>query len=227
MGGYAMSVDTQPRHETEMRASAKSTDAVLRTPAELAKIVEAAAASNEWIGRVRLCGERRWYERIHHEQDHDLWVISWLPGQSTGIHDHGGSSGAFVVATGVLEELRPDGRNYLAERGKPRFFGPDYAHDVRNASNAPAVSIHAYSPPLTEMNDYELAGGELIPRKGEHWAVDAMNRESCTSTRKSEDQVSDSRTEQILKAARARLRRLSPEEARNAVAKENAVLVDI
>jgi Cysteine dioxygenase type I len=98
---------------------------------------------------VRLRGDRRWYERIYDGPDYDLWVISCLPGQSTGFHDHGTSSGAFVVATGVLEELRPDGRRYPAERDKPRSFGPGYAHDVRNASDAPAISIHAYLPPLT------------------------------------------------------------------------------
>ena len=27
--------------------------------------------------------------------------------------------------------------------GKARAFGPDYAHDVRNVSLAPAISIHA------------------------------------------------------------------------------------
>ena len=49
--------------------------------------------------------------------------------------------------------------------GKPRAFGPDYTHDVRNLSLAPAISIHAYSPPLSEMNEYELDGSELVPRR--------------------------------------------------------------
>jgi hypothetical protein len=45
------------------------------------------------------------------------------------------------------------------------MFGPDYAHDVRNVSIAPAVSIHAYSPPLSDMNKYELDGDRLVPRE--------------------------------------------------------------
>jgi mannose-6-phosphate isomerase-like protein (cupin superfamily) len=92
-------------------------------------------------------------------------VISWLPGQSTGFHDHGASSGAFVVVTGILEEHRPGERTRVIHPGKPRAFGPDYTHDVRNVSLAPAISIHAYSPPLSEMNEYELDGSRLVPRK--------------------------------------------------------------
>ena len=213
-----MTVETIQRAEARdaKQALTDSADVVLRTPAELAGIVETAAKSNEWIGRVRLCAERRWYERVHHGPDYDLWVISWLPGQSTGFHDHGGSSGAFLVVSGVLEELRPEGQTYLAERGNSRSFGPDYAHDVRNVSNAPAISIHAYSPPLTEMNDYEFTGGQLIPSKRADRQVDTVTRNPQTKTQKSEDQVSDSRIGQILKAARARLRRVSPEDVRAA-----------
>jgi hypothetical protein len=32
---------------------------------------------------------------------------------------------------------------------------------VRNLSDAPAVSVHAYSPPLTTMTYYDLADGRL------------------------------------------------------------------
>jgi mannose-6-phosphate isomerase-like protein (cupin superfamily) len=111
---------------------------------------------------VRLRARSRWYERLHYSEDHDIWVISWWPGQSTGFHDHGESSGAFVVATGTLEEHRPGEPIIAIHPGQPCAFGPDYAHDVRNASFAPAISIHAYSPPLKEMNMYDLDGIRLI-----------------------------------------------------------------
>jgi rhodanese-related sulfurtransferase/predicted metal-dependent enzyme (double-stranded beta helix superfamily) len=224
-----MAVNTQPAGETttSRQAGANLVDVTSPTPAELARIVEMKAASNEWIGRVRLCGDRRWYERIYHGPDYDIWVISWLPGQSTGFHDHGASSGAFIVATGVLEELRPDGHTYLAESGRIRSFGPDYAHDVRNPSDAPAISIHAYSPPLTEMNEYEFDGEQLIRRNGARRSVDAVNQNSRARTQEAEDQVDDSRVEQVLTAARAQLRRMSPDEASEAVTNADAILVDI
>ncbi|MGC1297369.1 MAG: cysteine dioxygenase family protein [Alloacidobacterium sp.] len=114
---------------------------VSRTPEELANIVARFAWSDGWMDRVRLRAERRWYERLYQSPDYDIWLISWLPGQSTGFHDHGGSSGAFVVATGILEEHCVGERARVIHRGKPRAFGPDYAHDVRNVSLAPAIAF--------------------------------------------------------------------------------------
>ena len=92
---------------------------VSKTPEELASIVSRFASSEEWIDRVRLRAEHRWYERLYHGPDHDIWVISWLPGQSTGFHDHGESSGAFVVATGTLEEHRPGEQSCVIHPGNP------------------------------------------------------------------------------------------------------------
>jgi rhodanese-related sulfurtransferase len=154
-------------------------------------------------------------------------VISWLSGQSTGFHDHGGSSGALVVATGILEEHRPGERTHVLHSGKPRAFGPDYAHDVRNASLAPAISIHAYSPPLNDMNEYELDGSQLVPRErssGEGEAADPVWR---VQERKIVDPIGAPNIEQILSAARTRLRRLSPDEAYEAMVNKGATLVDI
>jgi rhodanese-related sulfurtransferase len=196
-------------------ATESQSDAVSRTPEELANIVSLFASSDGWMDLVRLRVEHRWYERLYQGPDHDIWVISWLPGQSTGFHDHGESSGAFVVATGILEEHRPGEQTFVINPGKPRAFGPDYAHDVCNVSLAPAVSIHAYSPPLSDMNEYELDGSRLVPR--ERASERALDQEWHGALS----------IEQMLSAARVRLRRLSPDEAYEAVAKTEAILVDI
>ncbi|MCW2695795.1 MAG: cysteine dioxygenase type, partial [Modestobacter sp.] len=34
----------------------------------------------------------------------EVWLLSWVPGQATALHDHGPSAGAFAVARGVLSE---------------------------------------------------------------------------------------------------------------------------
>ena len=122
---------------------------------ELAEQARALAARpEEWLSRVRLSAEGRWYERIHRADDHEIWLISWLPGQATGFHDHGESAGAFAVALGGLEEYDIAGSRAVAA-GQVRGFGPGYVHDVRNLAAAPAVSVHVYSPPLAVMNRYE------------------------------------------------------------------------
>src|SRR6202453_4140188 len=150
---------------TTLIATRAQSGTVSRTPEELADIVSLFASSGGWVDRVRLRADRRWYDRLYHGPDYDIWVLSWLPGQSTGFHDHGASSGAFVVATGILEEHRPGERTRMIPPDKPRAFGPDYTHDGCNVSVAPAISIHAYSPPLNEMNEYELDGSRLVPRE--------------------------------------------------------------
>jgi rhodanese-related sulfurtransferase len=208
-------------------ATESQSDMVLRTPEELARIVSRFASSDGWMDRVRLRAEERWYERLYHGPDYDIWAISWMPGQSTGYHDHGESSGAFVVATGILEEHRPGEQPRVLHPGQPRAFRSDYAHDVRNVSLAPAVSIHAYSPPLNEMNEYELDGSQLIPRASASERGEALDRERQVQKHKLANRSSVLSVEQMLSAARSRLRRLSPDEAYEAVAKTEATLVDI
>jgi rhodanese-related sulfurtransferase len=204
-----------------------SSNAVSKTPDELADIVSKFSSSDEWVDRVRLRSERRWYERLYLCPDYDIWVISWLPGQSTGFHDHGVSSGAFVVATGVLEEKRVGEPTRVIHPGSPRAFGSDYAHDVRNLSLAPAISIHAYSPPLDEMNEYELDGVRLVPREAAPENDKAIDEKWGVQTRRPTDRTGALSIEQVLSAARVRLVRLSANEAYESVANTEAILVDI
>ena len=100
--------------------------------------------------------------------DFEVWLISWLPGQSTGFHDHGVSAGAFGVVWGELDESVAPRRAAAKPRatrvtaGVVRSFGPHYVHDVQNSSTGSvAVSVHAYSPPLSEMTRYNLTSGGL------------------------------------------------------------------
>jgi len=160
-----MSTMTQPT------SPASAPPARLLGARQLADVVHRLAASPaEWLPRVRLNPAGRWYERIHFDDSHEVWLISWLPGQSTGFHDHGGSAGAFEVVLGTLTERRVTGGvatgHVLAKpvgAGGSRAFGPRYIHDVRNgATGSVAVSVHAYSPPLPEMTRYELTPGGLV-----------------------------------------------------------------
>jgi quercetin dioxygenase-like cupin family protein len=108
--------------------------------------------------------DERWHQRIYRDRRVDVWLISWLPAQGTQLHDHGGSSGSFTVLSGALTEATVAGselHDHHRTVGDSVGFGAHYVHDVRNLSDAPAVSIHAYSPPLTSMTYYDLADGKL------------------------------------------------------------------
>jgi predicted metal-dependent enzyme (double-stranded beta helix superfamily) len=113
--------------------------------------------------------QTRWHQRIYRDPRVDVWLISWLPEQGTQLHDHGGSAGSFTVISGVLAEAvyihsgRDAGLLREREHNAGRSIGFDrrYVHDVRNLSDAPAISVHAYSSPLTSMTFYDLHAGEL------------------------------------------------------------------
>jgi quercetin dioxygenase-like cupin family protein len=108
--------------------------------------------------------DERWHQRIYRDRRMDVWLISWLPTQGTQLHDHGGSSGSFTVLSGTLTEAVVGGgrlQDFDRAAGQSIGFGAHYVHDVRNVSDAPAVSVHAYSPPLTTMTYYDLDDGRL------------------------------------------------------------------
>ena len=137
--------------------------------AQLSQIVGSLAARpGGWGEVVRFDAARRWYRRLELTDDHEVWLLSWLPGQSTGFHDHGLAAGAFAVADGQVRErtvaMGPGQpvRNLTVARGSVRAFGPHYTHDVVNVSAERAVTVHAYSPPLTAMRRFELTESGLV-----------------------------------------------------------------
>jgi hypothetical protein len=136
-----------------------------------------------WQPLVEFDAQERYYARIPQRLaipgGFEAWLLTWLPGQRTGWHDHGGSAGAVVVVRGVLaekvivgSELNPVERRDLV-RGRVRPFGARHQHEMVNRSDEPAVSIHVYAPELRSMTRYRLDGASLVPtsvdRAGAAW----------------------------------------------------------
>jgi hypothetical protein len=110
---------------------------------------------------VVLDPERRWYRRLYADPFVDVWLISWATDLATELHDHAGSLGALTVVRGELQEHRwvPGERGLRTRRlrgGRGATFPLGHVHDVVNAEAAHAVSVHAYSPPLTAMSYYAV-----------------------------------------------------------------------
>jgi predicted metal-dependent enzyme (double-stranded beta helix superfamily) len=132
-----------------------------------------------WPTPLRFEPTRRWYSRLARTDDHEAWLLTWLPGQSTELHDHGGVAGAFTVVAGHLTEATPtrDPQVELVERsygpGATRRFGAQHVHQVVNSGSVPAVSLHVYSPVLTRMTRYAIEDGELrtlaVEQAGRDW----------------------------------------------------------
>lgn len=108
-----------------------------------------------WRDLLRYDPVQRFATLIDSDADQEVWLMSWLPGQRTGVHDHGDTSGAFTVVSGTLTEevLRKrlvdeiqghSGAEHDLGSGQSRVFAPGYAHRVSNTTAGPAVSIHVY-----------------------------------------------------------------------------------
>jgi predicted metal-dependent enzyme (double-stranded beta helix superfamily) len=118
---------------------------------------------------VVLDSDGRWYRRLHADPFVDVWLISWVAEQATELHDHAGSLGALTVVSGVLQEQRwvpVEGalRTRRLRAGRGVTFGLGHVHDVVNTEPAHAVSVHAYSPPLTAMSYYAVDRGGALRR---------------------------------------------------------------
>jgi len=103
---------------------------------------------------------RRWYQLLRADDFVDVWLISWATEQAAELHDHAGSLGALTVVSGELLEQRWVGDELRPRRlraGRSVGFPLGHVHDVGNPAPAPAVSVHAYSPPLTAMSYYAVA----------------------------------------------------------------------
>ena len=76
------------------------------------------------------------------------------------------------------------------------------------------------------MNEQELDDSRLVPREPASEKAETVDQEWRVQKRKPLDRTSALSIEEVLSAARARLRRLSPDEAYEAMVKTEAILVD-
>ena len=125
-------------------------------------------------------GSRQW-RRLIVTDDYDAWLIHWPTGGSVTPHDHGGSTGAFAVASGELVEvvLEPDRTvSRVLGVGEVMAVADDTVHDVVNDGASPATSVHVYSPPLTSMAYYDAAlallGEEAVDAESPAWSMEAL-----------------------------------------------------
>ncbi|MFF0203476.1 cysteine dioxygenase [Streptomyces sp. NPDC005017] len=123
-------------------------------PATVAEFVglarSIAADRSQWEHLVEYDATSRWYHRLRTGPGYEVWLLSWVPGQGSGLHDHGRSSGVLTVLDGTLTERSGRATRALTA-GTQRVFAPGYVHEVVNDALEPAVSLHIYHPGLTEM----------------------------------------------------------------------------
>jgi quercetin dioxygenase-like cupin family protein len=134
---------------------------------ELASFATELAQSPErWRHLVRHSEDARVYEQIWDDEEVNAWVICWSEDQDTGFHDHDESAAGIAVIAGAVREERlrfsspPSQR--VAGPGETFTVPREAIHRVLHAGDGPAVTIHAYSPPLNRTGVYRIGeDGEL------------------------------------------------------------------
>jgi quercetin dioxygenase-like cupin family protein len=135
---------------------------------QLQDFVEQLASEPErWQDLIHHDDGRRTYELLFEDEDVTAWLLCWSEDHDTGFHDHDTSAAAITVISGHVREDRmrlggaPAGRIFGA--GQTVTVPPTAIHRVLHAGDGPAVTIHAYSPPLVRTGAYQVGpDGELL-----------------------------------------------------------------
>ena len=148
------------------------------SPASLAELAgEVAAAPASWQPIVQFSEERRWFRRLELTPD-ELGIACFEDLRVLIVGDvrHSRVARSEVLAytaLGAHVTLAAPGSRRIRHRtalaGSVTPFGRRHLHDVSNVAAVPAVSVHAYSPPLTAMRRYEMAAGGLA-HVGTDWS---------------------------------------------------------
>lgn len=140
------------------------------------------ADRHNWEHLVRHDPAERVCELLDVADNVELWLVCWSDGHDTGFHDHDHSTGLIAVIAGAIREERlvlrgaPISRRH--SQGSWVTVPPGDIHRVTHAAGRPAVTLHAYSPPLERVGTYLLEDDGRLRR---HIApADTVLAATCT-----------------------------------------------
>ena len=120
-----------------------------------------------WEHLVQHSPDQRHYEELRRDDDVAVWLICWMDDQDTGLPRprpvrRGGRGRAGRGRGGPSRTRWSAGHTHVRARARRSTSAPPTSTACATPGARPAVTIHAYSPPLWRMGAYEvLPGGEL------------------------------------------------------------------
>jgi len=135
-----------------------------QTPSDLAHLLRGLVRDHgpSFHSRAKFCdGDEYHRELVHAAPGYELWLLSWLPGQVTPIHDHGDAITVTTVLSGTVLEERFELAGDLEARaswatlreiGDIDPIDPARIHRVRPIGSA--VTLHLYVPTYTDGQIY-------------------------------------------------------------------------
>ncbi len=137
---------------------------------------------NEYIG---FKSDKYARHLVHKDEDFEILIVCWTPGQTAPIHGHEGEKcwmrvekGSLQVCNYELESMNPLALKMVDQiKGEAGFLdGPAEIHSVENIYEKPAVSLHIYAKPFAECDIYCLDSGTI---KRVSLVYDTMYKEPC------------------------------------------------
>lgn len=139
-----------------------------KTTVELTELVEGLAEHPAfWEDELVHDPSERQFVLVARTETLEVWAVAWMDGHDTGFHDHDDAAAAIAVIDGsvVDERLAVGGESISTEHAAGATFVVEAGgiHRVRHTGDRPAVTLHAYSPPLGRMGTYVVGdAGRLL-----------------------------------------------------------------
>ena len=115
----------------------------------------------DWKSYITECEENYIKQLVFRNEDYELFVVSWMPGKGSTIHDHSKNIYLFKILRGELIEERYS--NEIKLENSTLFNGNDIGyieneeglHRMLNKTDEIVVSLHLYSPPNYKIKSYD------------------------------------------------------------------------
>jgi mannose-6-phosphate isomerase-like protein (cupin superfamily) len=135
-----------------------------------------AGERERWEHLIDAGSDERVYELIWDDEDVNAWVIVWTEDSDTGFHDHDVSAAGIAVIDGMVREDRLSlsglPRARVLGAGETFTVEPTAIHRVLHAGDKPAVTVHAYSPPLRRMGAYRVDDDGVLERESQSFELE-------------------------------------------------------
>ncbi|PJZ85575.1 cysteine dioxygenase [Leptospira harrisiae] len=124
-------------------------------------------------------GERKRYKYAE-GNDWEILLLVWGKNAKTPIHDHNGSQGWIRMVEGNLIELCFDKSRILQRKNVLGVDTETYiddsrgTHQIINEFQSKAISLHLYSPPITNCSIYDEISNEWKPQKLENHSFEEV-----------------------------------------------------
>lgn len=115
----------------------------------------------DWKSYITECEENYIKKLVFRNEDYELFVVSWMPGKGSTIHDHSKNGCLFKILRGELIEERYS--NEIKLENSTLFNGNNIGyieneeglHRMLNKTDEIVVSLHLYSPPNYKIKSYD------------------------------------------------------------------------